>query len=240
MYTRCPDCASAHVLNAALLAHSRGSVRCGRCGCKFDALEQLFDEWPAPEDTPPRAGARYRVPVLGSKQDLPVPFGPAYVHDPAVAAQRGKWLLISAALVLVTLVNLGWTFRAELESLPQVRAMLSELGLVERQAEREFRDPARIRVISRDLHAHPTRAGVLVLSATFVNHADRAQAWPRMELTLLNLAGQPVARRLFSAAEYLPGRGARGGLLQPQVHVPVLLEFTSPRERAAGFEIRFL
>ena len=76
--------------------------------------------------------------------------------------------------------------------------------------------------------------------ATFVNHAERAQSWPELELTLLDLGGKPVARRGFTVAEYLPGRGSDTDLLRPRVHVPVLLEFANPGEQAVGFEIQFL
>jgi predicted Zn finger-like uncharacterized protein len=239
MYTRCPDCDSAHVVNAALLASARGSMRCGRCGCKFDALEQLFDEWPGPEDTPPPAGKRYRPPVLGSKKDLVAPFGPAYVHFPAEQARRTQWLVIALILTLLTLMNLAWTFRTELESLPQARALLQDFKLLEPLPEATFRAPGQFQVVSRDLHSHPTQAGLLVLSATFVNRAERAQPWPQLELTLLDLGGNPLARRSFEAAEYVPGGGSRPGLLRPQAHVPVLLEFVSPGDVATGFEIDF-
>jgi predicted Zn finger-like uncharacterized protein len=239
MYTRCPDCASAHVVNAALLANARGAVRCGRCGRKFDALEQLFDEWPAPEDTPPPAGARYRPPVLGSKQDLPAPFGPAHVFSRHEKKPGAGWLAMTLLILLATLANLAWTFRAELEARPQVRALLTHLDLMAVQPEPPYRDPGQIKVISRDLHSHPTRAGMLVLSATFVNTAPRGQAWPELELTLLDLSGEALARRRFTPVEYLPGRGKVNALLSPQVHVPVLLEFASPGDHATGFEIKF-
>jgi hypothetical protein len=55
----------------------------------------------------------------------------------------------------------------------------------------------------------------------------------------LNLEGKAVARRRFGVDEYLPGRGARGDLFRPGVHVPVLLEFSNPGDQAVGFEIRF-
>jgi hypothetical protein len=178
--------------------------------------------------------------VLGSKQDLPAPFGPAYVHMPSSQRRRGLWLGLTALLVLATLANAAWTFREQLESVPQVRGLLSEAGLLQQQSPGPYREPGQIHVVSRDLHSHPTRAGILVLSATFVNHADRAQAWPRLELTLLDIEGKAVARRRFSVDEYLPGRGSAGDLFRSRVHAPVLIEFSNPGDQAVGFEIRFL
>lgn len=238
MYTRCPDCESTHVVNATLLAQSRGSVRCGRCGCKFDALESLFDEWPAAGATPPPAGARYRPPVLGNRQDLAAPFGPATVHHGRSGAGR-VWGALAFLLAALTLANLAWTFRAELAAEPAVRAALREFGLARESLEPPFRDPDRLQVISRDLHSHPTRAGLLVLSATFVNRASRSQAWPELELTLLDPDGRTVAVRRFSVDEYLPGEGEPPPMLGPEVHVPVLLEFVNPGDLATGFTIAF-
>jgi len=238
MYTRCPECESTHVLNAASLAHSRGSVRCGHCGRKFDALETLFDEWPAVGATPPPAGARYRPPVLGNRQDLVVPFGPATVHYGSTRPGKA-WLLLAFVLTAVTLANLAWMYRTELTAQPEIRAALRDFGLEREALEPPFRDPTQLQVISRDLHSHPTRAGLLVLSATFVNRAERAQAWPELELTLLDPAGRTVAARRFSVDEYLPGKGEPPPLLGPEVHVPVLLEFVNPGELATGFTIAF-
>lgn len=239
MYTRCPECDSSHVVNASLLAQSHGRVRCGRCGKKFDALEQLFDEWPALEDMPPPGGTRYRPPVLGSASDLSAPFGPAYVHHPSAEPSSGWWKGAFVMMLLVTAANLAWTFRAELHSIPQLNAVMTEFNWVSPPEERAFGDLAQIYVISRDLHSHPTRAGVLILSTTFVSHSDRAQSWPLLELTLLDLDGKAVAVRRLNVAEYLPGRGAEGDLLRPGVHVPVLLEFANPGNEATGFEIQF-
>jgi predicted Zn finger-like uncharacterized protein len=240
VYTRCPECLSAHVVNAELLAHSRGSMRCGRCNRKFDALEQLFDDWPAPEATPPPAGARYRPPILGSKQDLNAPFGPGYIRQRTGGNRRGLWMALLVVLSVVTVANAAWVFRDRFKQLTVTRFVMSELGRFDPAREETFSDPEQIHLVSRDLHVHPTRAGILVLSATFVNASDQAQAWPRLEVSLLDMNGEAIARRRFSVADYMPGRGAPDDLLGPQVYVPVLLEFANPDGKAVGFEIRFL
>jgi predicted Zn finger-like uncharacterized protein len=239
VYTRCPECLSAHVVNAELLAHSRGSVRCGRCNRKFDALEQLFDEWPTPEATPPPAGARYRPPVLGNKEDLNAPFGPAYIRHRGGSKRQGLWRVLLLVLAVVTVVNVAWVFRDWFGQLTVTRFVMSELGSPASGQNQAINEPEQIHLVSRDLHVHPTRPGVLVLSATFVNGSDHAQNWPSLDLTLLDINGKGIARRSFSVEDYMPGRGVTGDLLGPKVHVPVLLEFANPGDRAVGFDIRF-
>ncbi|MGB5347872.1 MAG: DUF3426 domain-containing protein [Woeseia sp.] len=48
MYTECPHCQTAFRVSAALLRQARGQVQCGGCGRRFDALDNLSEEAPAP------------------------------------------------------------------------------------------------------------------------------------------------------------------------------------------------
>lgn len=81
MYSQCPDCQTRFRVTAAMLRAAHGTVRCGRCGSAFDALERLSDTIPpvAPEAQPialvaadlaavpePTAGAEYHF----SAEDL--------------------------------------------------------------------------------------------------------------------------------------------------------------------------
>jgi len=47
MYSQCPDCQTRFRVTAEALRTARGTVRCGRCGSAFDALERLSDTIPA-------------------------------------------------------------------------------------------------------------------------------------------------------------------------------------------------
>ncbi len=222
------------------LAQSRGTVRCGRCDHKFDALEQLFDEWPDPADSPPRANRRYRPPVLGSKQDLAIPFGPAQ-PIPEADTHRGVWVFGLVLMVILTAGQVGWIQRDWLTSQPAIRGLLLETGLINSaRPEPPRANPEAFQLISRDLHSHPTLAGALILNATFVNLAQESLTWPVLELTLTDVQGRPVASRRFTRVEYLPGQQAGGDLLGPKVHVPIWLEIASPGKEAVGFEINFL
>jgi len=55
MYSQCPDCMARFRVTADALRAARGTVRCGRCGSAFDALERLNDSIPpaAADDVPP-------------------------------------------------------------------------------------------------------------------------------------------------------------------------------------------
>lgn len=48
MYSQCPECQARFRVTADALRAARGTVRCGRCGAAFDALERLSDSLPPP------------------------------------------------------------------------------------------------------------------------------------------------------------------------------------------------
>jgi len=245
MYTRCPQCKTVHTLDAALLAHARGSVRCGRCNTTFDALSCLFDEWPAGRAWGPAADTEVEAPLLGqprggSGQDGGVAAADEVGHDSADGPRAKLWAGALAALAVLTAVNVVWTFREPLLGVPVVRSWLQHEGWLEARKKGLLRAPDQIRLISRDMHTHPTRAGILVLSLTFVNLAPDRQAFPRVQITLLDSANQPVARRRLEPSEYLrPGADIASGLASGTL-LPVLIELADPGERASGFEVRML
>jgi hypothetical protein len=230
-----------HVLNAALLAAAGGTVRCGNCNREFNILAFLFDQWPDTDSMPTDTGLHGVLPVLGQPQTMAATTAPPEEEQTPLAEDpnRVAWMAIFALLLVITISNLAWTFREPLMKNSGVRHFLSATGVLEPVVEPEFRDVSRLHLVSRDMHRHPTREGVLSLSITFVNRAESAQAYPQLEVTLIDTASSPLARRKFTVAEYLPSAyGAATGLV-PNVHVPVLLEFADPGADATGFELRF-
>ena len=123
---------------------------------------------------------------------------------------------------------------------PWINDWLKQSGWLQVEQDGLLKDPQQFQLISRDIHTHPTRKGMLVLSLTFVNLAPRSQVFPVLELTLLDAANQPVARRRLQPTDYLrPGADIQAGLAA-DVFLPVLLELGDPGNRAVGFEINFL
>jgi hypothetical protein len=155
-------------------------------------------------------------------------------------ANRLAWRLATVLLILLTIANTAWTFREPLLEIPKINAWVKQAGWLRAEQEGLLKDPQQIQLVSRDMHTHPTRSGILVLSLTFVNLAQHSQVFPELEVTLLDAANQPVARRRLQPKVYLrPGADAKAGLAT-DVYLPVLLELGDPGEQAVGFEIQFL
>ena len=245
MFTRCPQCKTVHQLTAATLSHSRGLVQCGQCNRAFSALSFLFDEWPSGQAHGPAKEPGAVPPILrpATKTDATADSISSAGNEPDKAKSNPKrmaWRLAMALLILLTIANAAWTFRAPLQKSPTMSAWIKPADGLQPEQEGLLKDPAQIQLVSRDMHTHPTRSGILVLSLTFVNLAQHKQEFPEMEITLLDTTNQPVARRRFQPTDYLrPGADIKSGLAA-DVYLPVLLELGDPGEQAVGFEIRFL
>lgn len=154
-------------------------------------------------------------------------------------ARRTAWIAAFVLLLVITVVNLAWTFRETLPASSDIRAFLVNIGLAEPEAPGPFRDLQRLHLVSRDMHRHPQRAGMLALSIVFVNRAERAQPYPSIEVTLTGAGSRPLAHRVFTPVEYMHGNVTLAEGLEPDIHVPVLLEFTDPNGGALGYELNF-
>jgi predicted Zn finger-like uncharacterized protein len=243
MYTRCPKCESVHSVTAQMLSKARGLVQCGQCGKAFNALNFLFDQWLSDQPQSPATETDIGPPVIGMVSTTTEDGKKTKAEETDATGlnpDRLAWGLMTALLVLVTIANIGWTFREPLMQNPAVNSWLKYNNWLQVESEGLLKDPSQIRLVSRDMHSHPTRTGILVLSLTFVNLAQRPQIFPILKITLLDISNQPIAQRRFQPADYLrPGANTKSGLAA-DVFLPVLLELGDPGEQAVGFEIQFL
>jgi len=244
MFTRCPQCKTVHPLSAAKLSFARGLVQCGQCGRAFSALSFLFDDWPSGQAHGPANGKNSGVPVLGKSDDsVAAKNNDESDDEQGEAGNRHPhtmaWGLLTALLVLVTIANVAWTFREALLEEPKISSWLENNGWLQAEEEGLLKDSGKIQLVSRDMHTHPTRTGILVLSLTFVNLAQLPQVFPVLEITLLDATNQPIARRRFQPTDYLRSGTDTTPGLAADVFLPVLLELGDPGEQAVGFEIEF-
>ena len=122
--------------------------------------------------------------------------------DGAAAHQRAAWPFIVALVLLIAAmaVQLAYHYRSDLVGrVPAVEEIFDALGIaVPLPARSEL-----VSIESSDLQSDNAR-GLFVLQATLRNQAAYAQAWPALELTLTDAGDAAVARRVLTAADYLP------------------------------------
>jgi len=63
-----------------------------------------------------------------------------------------------------------------------------------------------------------------VFYATVTNEADFTQDWPNLELTLYNFIEQPLSRRIFTPAEWVPSEKFNQNGMDPKSYVSTHLE----------------
>ncbi|MBE9548247.1 MAG: DUF3426 domain-containing protein [Proteobacteria bacterium] len=272
MYTRCPDCHAIYPLRASWLAQDQGKAECGRCGKIYNTLNQLFDDWPEPDEMP-ALPAEQNTPFhlshrFTNQRQQPAPASGYHGATPQddedtgedessgqnenwqpdpnqldlLPAKNHQWLWITLLLLVIplTLANFGWHYRQQLLENPTIRTTAEGLGLVEIRQTKSRKNPELFQLLSRDMHAHPSQPGALVLSLTMVNRADYRQELPVIELRLLNTSQRVLASRQLTPDEYLADRSSTGNGLAPDALLPLVIEFADPGIEAQGFEIRFL
>lgn len=89
-----------------------------------------------------------------------------------------------------------------------------------------------------DMQEHLTYQNVLIFSSTLINHANFAQAYPNIELTLTNTDDEPVLRRTFKAADYLqsPASAAAVGIAAKE-EMRIKLQLNTSDIAVAGYRV---
>ncbi len=168
------------------------------------------------------------------------PSGPVFVRPKRAAPKpRARWAWLAApALLLLLLLQFAVADRARLAADRDWRPRVEVLCALLRCSVPPWREPAALRITSRDLSPHPTLPGVLVVSATFRNDAAFAQPWPQLQLSLQDLDGESLGLRRFAPREYL-GAAPVTALLGAGQSASLRVEILDPGKRAVAFGFEF-
>ena len=149
-------------------------------------------------------------------------------------ARRSTWPFVVAALLLrgVLSAQLAYYFRGELvRYIPATEGIFDALEIaVPLSAQSDL-----VSIEASDLQADNAR-GLFVLQATLRNRAGYAQAWPALELTLIDTQDAVVARRVLLAADYLPA-GSDLTAFPANAETPVRLWIDAKGLGAAGYRL---
>lgn len=225
MVTSCPSCHTTFRIRHEELQSSRGRVRCGQCSEIFNAFDTLatLDEQLV-ETAPPaplKSGATSTLPNLqrkvsaqSAKSAKPLSFTDKAAEkvarlDRQVPAWFATVLLMLAYLaVLLQLALLAaqaaYFFPTKIAAYyPVFKPYLQRYCEFLRCTVGLPQFAELVSIEASDLQADADRSDLIVLTATLRNRAPFAQAYPLLELTFTDIQDQMVARRVFTAAEYL-------------------------------------
>lgn len=241
--TQCPECATRFKVSQEQLDAHQGMVRCGRCQAVFNAREHLQDEAPSPqldlpimqdelppadEETTPETFEAVAE-QAESETSTEEPHIPAFIlgqpdeDEAELPAETPKkrllwpWALGSTVLLLLLLAQGAYFFRVELAArMPGLKPALTGYCQLFGCHVPLPHNADLMSIESSNLEADPDHPNVIVLTATLRNispHSPYTQAYPNLELTLNDINDQPVGRRVFRPAEYLPhGQDEQAGL----------------------------
>ncbi len=163
----------------------------------------------------------------------------------AVAAPRQQkrinplWLIGSLLLALPLSGQIAWQFR---DSLIQHDTGRQALQLICRVAGCEVptrRALDKIAIQGRNLTTHPDKPDALFLQVSIVNKAGFDQPFPRLSLSLYNDKGALIARRAFSATDYLPPAYRERRMMPRAEPILVEMELMDPGKDVTGFSFDF-
>jgi len=124
---------------------------------------------------------------------------------PSSPQRTWHWALLSLLLFLVLLVQAAYFLRVEMAArLPGIKPGMT---LICAKINCTLPLPQKIDLLSiesSELEADTMQANIITLHALLRSHAAYALAYPYIELTLTDTQDNPLARRTFSPAEYLP------------------------------------
>ena len=151
------------------------------------------------------------------------------------------WAIAAFLLLLILLAQAAYWFRVDLAArLPVLKpALLGYCGILKCAVPL----PQHVDLIdieSSELQADPANENHITLNALLRNRASYAQSFPNLELTLNDPQDQPLARRLFTPADYLPPGENPGFGLLPNHELGLKLHLDTADLKPSGYRLVLL
>ena len=169
---------------------------------------------------------------------------PSFIRPPAAGdlttRTQAAWRepAAIAALALLLLLQILLADRAQLAADARWRPAVSALCTALRCGIPAWHEPAAITLVRRDIRPHPSRSGVLHVTAGFRNDARWAQDWPVLLLTLSDVDGRAVGARAFQPREYLGHAPTHANLASGQA-AEVAMDILEPAPGVVAFTFDF-
>lgn len=253
METACSQCQSRFRLTEKQLRQAYGKVRCGECGCVFNALhglknyegelppgyhEQLEDDLMV-DKTQPIRDFEARV-GAEDRQELSL-------HEAMYGSERRSafslgplgWFIGILLLGAVGIAQAIYYQRYQLIEDPRYQQQVINLCQLLPCAETSFASPEQLRLLERNVFTHPVASNALMVTGSFTNQAPFAQKLPNMLISLFDVSGKLIANRLFKPAEYLLD-GKNRGVIESGTVLQFRLEIVDPGTDALTYEFEFI
>jgi len=101
-----------------------------------------------------------------------------------------------------------------------------------------YKNPDEFVVLQSSLSALPDRSQLF--RAVTRNRAAFTQPYPSLELTLLDYAENPFARRIFRSQDYLINAQAATSAMRPDATAAISLNIAAPKTNVGGYTFKLI
>ncbi|WP_153110933.1 DUF3426 domain-containing protein [Propionivibrio limicola] len=151
---------------------------------------------------------------------------------------RWPFTLATVLLVLALAGQLAFHFRTEIAlSAPALRPALAGFSRLFGADIPLPRDAQQVSIETSDLQTDPAHGNRLLLTATLRNSAKHEMAYPVLELALTDTADEPIARRVFAPADYLPAKLAPTKAFPANTDIAIRLWIEAREVEASGYRL---
>jgi predicted Zn finger-like uncharacterized protein len=252
METTCSQCKSRFRLTEKQLQQAYGKVRCGECGCVFNALHGLQNY---EGELPPDYYEQLEDDISDEKalpvsdfDDISTPDQPQELslHEAMYGSERRSFFSIGPLGWFIGILLLGaigiaqaiYYQRYQLIEDPRYQQQVINLCQLLPCAETAFASTEQLRLLERNVFTHPIANDALMVTGSFTNQAPFAQKLPDMLVSLFDVRGKLIANRLFKPAEYLLEDKNRG-VIESDAIAQFRIEIVDPGTDALTYEFEF-
>ncbi len=246
--TVCPNCDARFKVTKEQLTAHHGMVRCGNCKQAFDVranfLPDQLDlqlELPILNEPVPATGSKLAVlrPMTLAEQVAFVQDDDAGEHQPDQRIL--PWAIASFFLLLLVCAQTAYFFRIDLAAnLPNLKPVLMKYCKLLNCTLPLPQHSGLIGIESSELGADPANENQITFETLLHNRAPYAQAFPDLELTLNDSQDKPLARRIFTPADYLPPSHNETAGLQPNLDFSIKLRLDTSDLKPSGYRLVLL
>lgn len=246
--TVCPHCNTRFKITKVQLEAHHGMVRCGHCLQAFDTM---------PNFAPDQLDLPLELPVLGAPDSTPD--STLAVLKPMTLAEQvaivpdeedselqpglrsWPWAVAGLLLLLILFAQLAYFFRVDIAAqLPNLKPVLVDYCRMLKCSVPLPQHADLMNIESSAIEADPADENRVTLNVLLRNRASFAQAFPNLELTLNSLQDQPLARRIFHPADYLPQTENVSSGLGPNQELNIRLHLNTTNIKPSGYRLVLL
>ncbi|MEA1889252.1 MAG: zinc-ribbon and DUF3426 domain-containing protein [Pseudomonadota bacterium] len=150
----------------------------------------------------------------------------------------GKYSLIAAVgvMIIALLGQIGYFYMDKLVRITPLRPVLDAGCMIAGCTVPEIQNIGEIEQLSSRLTPLTGRDGGFKVSSILINRDIRSQAFPVLELTLTDRAGNMISRRVVTQDNYLAKEAPM--MMKPNDAADINIRFRTPSIRVDGFELR--